>query len=156
MATSRMLSSRPRAGIVEKNLDNRIAADVPHRRRHVQDGVLAQQRDQTVDVAPPPAQHEACGIRRRRKRQRLGVSTTPAERLKATHPDHVGALDYHFDQSTDGRILKLLNVLDEHTRQALAILVDPRIDADATVAVLDRLVVERGTAPRFIRLRHSS
>lgn len=37
------------------------------------------------------------------------------------------------------------------TRQALAIAVERRIDADTTVAVLDQLVAERGTAPRFIR-----
>ena len=61
------------------------------------------------------------------------------------------ALDYQFDQTNDGRTLKLLNVVDEHTREALAITVDRRIDADATVKVLDRLVAERGTAPRFIR-----
>jgi putative transposase len=88
---------------------------------------------------------------RRRKRQRLGISATPAKRLAAEHPDHVWALDYQFDQTTDGRILKLLNVVDEHTRQALAIQVDRRIDADGTVAVLDQLLVQRGTAPRFIR-----
>ena len=51
----------------------------------------------------------------RRKRQRLGVSTTPADRLTAEHPDHVWALDYQFDQTQDGRRLKLLNVVDEHT-----------------------------------------
>jgi len=88
---------------------------------------------------------------RRRKRQRLGTSTTPASRLAAEHPNHVWALDYQFDQTTDGRILKLRTVVDEHTRQALAIKVDRRIDADATVAVTDRVVAERGTAPRFIR-----
>jgi putative transposase len=54
-------------------------------------------------------------------------------------------------KTLDGRILKLLNVVDEHTREALTITVDRRIDADATVAVLDRLVAERHTRPRFIR-----
>jgi putative transposase len=88
---------------------------------------------------------------RRRKRQRLGTSSTPADRLAAEHPDHVWALDYQFDQTTDGRRLKLLNVVDEHTRQALAIQVDRRIDADATVATLERLVAERGTVPGCIR-----
>jgi putative transposase len=88
---------------------------------------------------------------RRRKRRRLGTSTTPADRLAAEHPDHVWALDYEFDQTTDRRILKLLNVVDEHTREALTIAVDHRIDADATVAVLDRLVAERGRPPRFLR-----
>jgi putative transposase len=38
-----------------------------------------------------------------------------------------------------------------HTREALTIAVDRRIDVDATVAVLDRLVTERGRPPRFIR-----
>ena len=61
------------------------------------------------------------------------------------------ALDYQFDQTDDGRRLKLLNVVDEHTREALTISVDRRIDADATVKVLDRLVAERGRPPRFIR-----
>jgi putative transposase len=88
---------------------------------------------------------------KRRKRQRLGTSTYPADRLAAEHPNHVWALDYQFDQTTDGRILKLLNVVDEHTREALAIAVERRIDADATVGVLDHLVAERGTTPRFIR-----
>jgi putative transposase len=88
---------------------------------------------------------------RRRKRQRLGTSTTPADRLAAEHPDHVWALDYQFDQIEDGRRLKLLNVVDEHTREALAIQVERRIDADATVAVLDRLVAERRATPRFLR-----
>jgi putative transposase len=88
---------------------------------------------------------------RHRKRQRLGTSTCPADRLAAEHPDHVWALDYQFDQTTDGRTLKLLNIVDEHTREALTIEVNCRIDADATVAVLDRLVAERGRPPRFIR-----
>jgi putative transposase len=87
----------------------------------------------------------------RRKRQRLGTSTTPTDRLAAEHPDHVWALDYQFDQTTEGRILKLLNIVDEHTREALTITVERRLDADATVAVLDRLVTERGRPPRFIR-----
>jgi putative transposase len=87
---------------------------------------------------------------RHRKHQRLGTSTCPADRLVAEHPDHVGALDYQFDQTTDGRILKLLNVVDEYTREALTITVDRRIDADATVAALDQLLAQRD-APRFLR-----
>jgi putative transposase len=89
--------------------------------------------------------------RRRRKRLRLGDSTVPADRLRAERPDHVWALDYQFDQTADGRILKLLHVVDEFTREALAIECRRRINADHTVAVLDRLVAERKTAPAFIR-----
>jgi putative transposase len=88
---------------------------------------------------------------RRRKRQRLGDSTVPAKRLRAEHPDHVWALDFQFDQTADGRILKLLHIVDEFTREALAIECHRRIDADKTVATLERLVIERGAAPGFVR-----
>jgi putative transposase len=47
--------------------------------------------------------------------------------------------------------LKLLHIVDEFTREALAIECHRRIDADHTVKVLDRLVARRGTAPGFIR-----
>jgi putative transposase len=88
---------------------------------------------------------------RRRNRQRLGISTVPAERLRAQAPDQVWAIDFQFDQTADGHNLKLLHVVDEFTREALAIECHRRIDADKTVATLDRLVAERGTAPGFIR-----
>jgi putative transposase len=88
---------------------------------------------------------------RRRKRQRLGVSTVPAKRLRAEQPDHVWAIDFQFDQTADGRTLKLLHVVDEFTREALAIKCERHIDADATVAQLDCLVAQRGRAPQFVR-----
>jgi putative transposase len=71
---------------------------------------------------------------RRRKRQRLGHSTTPARRLQAERPDH------QFDVTANGRVIKLLHVVDEFTRESLADLVDHSVDADATVACLDKIV----------------
>ena len=88
---------------------------------------------------------------RRRKRQRLGVSTTPADRLVATHPDQVWALDFQFDVTATGRVLKLLHVVDEFTRESLADLVAHSIDADATVATLDKIAAARGGPPVFVR-----
>jgi putative transposase len=87
---------------------------------------------------------------RRRKRQRLGESTVPAKRLAAQRPNHVWALDFQFDQTADGRILKLLHIVDEFTREALDVHCERRIDADRTVARLERLVAERG-APEHVR-----
>lgn len=89
---------------------------------------------------------------KRRKRQRLGTSTTPAARLRAERADHVWALDFQFDTTCDGRVLKLLHVVDEHTREALAVRVERRIDADRTVSVLDRIVAERGRFPELVRM----
>jgi len=88
---------------------------------------------------------------RKRKRRRAGVSTADgAERLRATHPGHLWALDFQHDATSDGRELKVLNIVDEFTREALAVEVERTIDADQTVAVLERLVAERG-APDNLR-----
>ncbi|MGH2881407.1 MAG: integrase core domain-containing protein, partial [Solirubrobacteraceae bacterium] len=87
----------------------------------------------------------------RRQRQRLGESTVPAELLRAERPDHVWAIDFQWDQTADWHNLKLLHVVDEFTREALAIKCHRRIDADHTVDVLERLAIERGTAPSFVR-----
>jgi putative transposase len=87
---------------------------------------------------------------RRRKRRRLGDSIVPADRLRAERQGHVWAIDYMFDQTADGRVLKLFNVVDEYTREALAMHVARRINADQTVAVLDGLAHRRG-APAHIR-----
>jgi putative transposase len=89
---------------------------------------------------------------RKRKRLRLGESTVPGARLRAEHPNHVWALDFQFDTTTDGRTIKLLHVVDEHTREALAIRVARSIDADHTVRVLDQIVRERGSGPELIRM----
>ncbi len=84
---------------------------------------------------------------RKRKRRRLGESTVPAERLRAERPNHVWAFDFQFDQTADGRALKLLNIVDEFTRESLIMLVERSIDADTVVTTLERLCGERA-APR--------
>jgi putative transposase len=89
---------------------------------------------------------------RKRKRRRLGDSTVPAARLRAERPNHVWALDFQFDTTTDGRTLKLLHVVDEHTREALAIRVARSIDADHAVRVLDQIARKRGTRPELVRM----
>ena len=66
------------------------------------------------------------------------------------------AIDFQFDQTAGGRILKLLHVIDGFTREALAVECRRRIDADAAVAVLDRLVAARGRSPQFIRCDNGS
>ena len=88
---------------------------------------------------------------RKRKRRRLGDSTVPAARLRAERPNQVWAFDFQFDQTADGRALKLLNIVDEFTREALVMLVARSIDADRTVSELERLVSERG-APEHLRM----
>jgi putative transposase len=65
-------------------------------------------------------------------------------------PNVVWSLDFQFDQTRDGKALKLLNVIDEFTRECLAIEVERSITADDVASLLDRLVAERGV-PCFLR-----
>ncbi|MEJ7891608.1 MAG: IS3 family transposase [Solirubrobacteraceae bacterium] len=87
---------------------------------------------------------------RTRKRRRLGDSTGPEGRLRAERPGHVWAFDFQFDQTDDGRALKLLNVIDEFTREALVMHTARSVTADQTVTVLEALVAACG-APTHIR-----
>jgi transposase InsO family protein len=72
-------------------------------------------------------------------------------RLRAEHPNHLWAIDFQFDETDDGRRLKLTNIVDEHTREALEMRVGRTCTADDLVASLDRLVAVRG-APRILRM----
>ncbi|WP_419553312.1 IS3 family transposase [Candidatus Poriferisodalis sp.] len=86
---------------------------------------------------------------RRHKRQRLGDGT--AAKLRAEHPNHVWALDFQFDETAARRRLKLLNIIDEFTREALAIHVGHSIDADGAVEVVSEIAARRG-APTHLRM----
>ena len=89
---------------------------------------------------------------KRRKRLRRGESTVPGDRLRAERPDHVWAFDFQFDVTDDGRAVKLLYVVDEFTREALAMEAERRIDGDKVVDVLDR-IVQSGPPPGVRALR---
>lgn len=65
-------------------------------------------------------------------------------------PNVVWALDFQFDQTSDGKMLKFLNIVDEFTREALATDVERSISADGVVARLERLATQRG-APVYLR-----
>jgi putative transposase len=75
------------------------------------------------------------------------------EITESTWPNVLWALDFQFDQTADGRQLKLLNVIDEYSRECLAIDVDRSIDADGVVRCLERLAAQRG-APTYVRFDH--
>ena len=86
-----------------------------------------------------------------KKRSRRGSSDTEAKWLQAESPNHVWAIDYRDDQTADGRRVRFLNVVDEFTREVLAVEVKRSITADITVQVLEALVEARGMVPAFIR-----
>jgi putative transposase len=84
-------------------------------------------------------------------RKRRRVTPDAAERLRASHPNDVWAIDFQFDETSDGRRLKLANIVDEHTREALAMRVGRTCGADELLEVIDGLVADRG-APGHLRM----
>lgn len=86
---------------------------------------------------------------RKRKKPHRGIGTAVGAMCPIA-PNALWALDFQFDTTVDGRILKLLNIVDEFTRECPAIVVDRSIDADKVVATLEHLAARRG-APAFVR-----
>lgn len=85
-----------------------------------------------------------------RKKRRLGHSGNSCTRRRAEHQDHVWCWDFIHDRTANGRPLKWLSVIDEYTRECLALEVQRSFTADQVLDVLTRLFLTRGV-PRHIR-----
>jgi putative transposase len=86
---------------------------------------------------------EGLRLPQRRRRKRLGASTTPNPPT-ADAPNVVWAVDFQFDATTDGRPIKIVSIVDEHTRECLGGLVERNITGRHLIGELDRLAVDRG------------
>lgn len=87
---------------------------------------------------------------KKRRKRLIGIGThVGAMSLIALHA--LWAMDFQFDHTIDGRQLKLLNIIDEFTRECLHIETEHSITADDVANILDALVIERGRAPAFVR-----
>jgi len=87
---------------------------------------------------------------RKRKKPLRGIGAHVGA-MSPICPNAIWAMDFQFDQTRDGKALKLLNVADIFTRECLAIKVERSITADDVAAVLDELAAEHG-APVFLRM----
>ena len=87
---------------------------------------------------------------RDKKRRRLYHKDSSIIRLRPTHPNHVWAIDFVHDKLDNGRSYKMLTVLDEYTRQVLAVTVRTRMRADDVLEALYPLLLRHGT-PEYIR-----
>jgi putative transposase len=88
--------------------------------------------------------------KKHRKKRRLGSSANACHRRRAEYPRHVWCWDFIHDRTADGRPLKWLSVVDEYTRECLALEVRRGLTAAAVVAALTALVRRRG-APAHVR-----
>ena len=84
------------------------------------------------------------------KRGRLWLNDGSCIRLRPCEPNHVWAYDFVLAHTQDGRAFRLLTVLDEYTRECLAIQVSRQIRSDDVLGLLADLFVLRGT-PEHLR-----
>lgn len=87
---------------------------------------------------------------RQPKRGRVWLNDGSCVRLRPEHKDHVWAYDFVQDRTHDGRSFKMLTVVDEYTRECLAIDVGRRLTSDDVLERLTWLMVTRGV-PDHIR-----
>ena len=87
---------------------------------------------------------------RTRKRQRIGPQR--GDRLAASRPDQVWALDFQVDVTSDGRQIRFCNLVEEFTREALATTAARSFTADDTTILLDKIIAEVKRRPENLRM----
>ena len=84
------------------------------------------------------------------KRRRLWLNDGSCVRLRPAYKDHVWSYDFVADRTSDGRSFRMLTLIDEHTREYLAIDVARKLKSEDVLERLSDLFVRRGV-PKYIR-----
>ncbi len=84
------------------------------------------------------------------KRRRLWLNDGSCIRLRPERKDHVWSYDFVIAMTAEGRAFRILNIIDEYTRECLAILVKRRITSQDVIDQLFELIIFRGI-PEHIR-----
>ena len=86
---------------------------------------------------------------RRRKRKKVPVGERQPL-LRPTMANQVWSMDFVFDRSAEGRVIKSLTIVDDATHEAVAIVPERAISGQVLTRILDRLLLSRGL-PKVIR-----
>ncbi len=86
-----------------------------------------------------------------RKQKRSRPADCSKEHLRAEYTHHVWAIVFQFDQTMDGRRLKLLNIVDKYSRMCLAIRVGRRCKAIDVIDSIEALL-KKYPAPTHLRM----
>ena len=84
------------------------------------------------------------------KRRRLWFNDGSCLRLRPEHKNHVWSYDFVMARTSNGRALRMLNIIDEYTRECLSIKVARKITAQDVLEELFDLIVDKGP-PEHIR-----
>ena len=88
--------------------------------------------------------------KRQPKRRRLWLNDGSCIRLRPAHRDHVWSYDFVQDRTSEGRPIRMLTIIDEYTRECLAIVVKRNLTSEDVLEELTQLFVTRGV-PDYIR-----
>ena len=89
------------------------------------------------------------------KCKRLWFNDGSCVRLRPEYKGHVWSYDFVMSRSHDGRPIKMLTIIDEYTRECLAIVADRRLNSEDVLATLFDLFIECGL-PEYIRSDNGS
>ena len=78
------------------------------------------------------------------KKGRLWLNDGSCVRLRPEHRDHVWSYDFVESRTHDGRKFRMLNIIDEFTRECLAIRIDRKLNSTSVVDALTDLFILRG------------
>ena len=95
------------------------------------------------------------GLQRPRRRKRPQHRGTTPRPPRPTQVNGVWAVDFLYDQTASGQPLKILTVVDEYSREAVAIAVQRRMTSQHVERVLDQVVQQRGQ-PSMVRSDNGS
>ena len=84
------------------------------------------------------------------KRGRLWLNDGSCIRLRPEYPNHVWSYDFVEDRTHDGRKYRMLNIIDEFTRECLAIGVNRKLNSTDVIDILSDLFIMRGV-PGHVR-----
>ena len=87
-------------------------------------------------------------VRRRKRKKVLIGDRQPL--LRPLAANEVWSMDFVFDRTAEGRVLKCLTVVDDATHEAVAVEVERAISGHGVARVMDRLALSRGL-PKIIR-----
>lgn len=84
------------------------------------------------------------------KKGRLWLNDGSCIRLRPEHPNHVWSYDFVEGRTHDGRRFRMLNIIDEFTRECLAIRIDRKLNSTDVIDALSDLFILRGV-PGYVR-----
>lgn len=90
------------------------------------------------------------GLKVRKRGSRKRAMGPRLSKVKATGINHVWSLDFMSDRLADGRKIRLLNIIDEFTRESLKMVIDTSLSGARVARELDELIEKRGKPEQII------